>query len=472
MTTKHKFFESLSLFLVIICLIAFSVIGLHLSPLVPILVSLAFIIFWARWKKFSWQTIHLGIEEGIQTGIVPILIFILIGALIASWIAAGIIPAMMVVGFKLLRIDFFIPASFVVCAIVGTSIGSAFTTVSTIGLALLGMGVSLGFNPPLVSGAIISGAVFGDKMSPLSDTTNLAAAIAEVDLFSHIKNMMWTTVPAFILSLIAFFLFGRANHPAVTTNTVKELSSVLTTNFSIGWWSFLPILFMVVCSIKKIPAIATLLLNICLSLTLVKITNPKTSLQQLVQMIESGYISKTGSKTIDALLTRGGISSMMGAVSLILVTLALGGLLMKFEIIQHLMAPITKKLTSATRLITATILAGFLANIMIGEQYLSIILPGNAMKPAFKQSNVQSLSLSRALEDAGTVLNCLIPWGVSGTFMANTLGVPTLSYLPFTFFVLLCPILSILSGVTNIGIQYKEEPKPTNSPLVSTGTNQ
>ena len=209
MTKTITFKEAAFIFVTMLGIIGVSVIYLGLSPIVPIILTLALLILWGKWRRHSWQNIHDGIQEGVATGIIPMLIFLLIGALIASWIAAGIIPAMMVVGFKLVNVNYFIPSAFVVCAIIGTSIGSAFATASTVGLALVGMGISLGFNPALLAGAIISGAVFGDKMSPLSDTTNLAAAVAGTDLFKHIKNMMWTTVPAFILSLILFFILGN-----------------------------------------------------------------------------------------------------------------------------------------------------------------------------------------------------------------------------------------------------------------------
>ncbi|MGO3750484.1 Na+/H+ antiporter NhaC family protein, partial [Vagococcus salmoninarum] len=196
MSKKVSFLEATIIFAIMLSLIGVSVIKFGLSPMTPIIVSLALIMLWSQFKGFSWKDVNQGISEGISTGIIPMVIFLLIGALIASWIAAGIIPAMMVVGFKLVSTKIFVPSTFLVCAIIGTSIGSAFTTASTVGLALMGMGTALGFNPALIAGAVISGSVFGDKMSPLSDTTNLAAAVAGTDLFKHIKNMMWTTIPA------------------------------------------------------------------------------------------------------------------------------------------------------------------------------------------------------------------------------------------------------------------------------------
>lgn len=453
MSKKISFLEAALIFSTMLSLIGISVIHFGLSPTTPIILVLGLLLLWGKSRKFSWNEIHQGIQEGVTTGIIPMLIFLLIGALIASWIAAGIIPAMMVVGFKLVNVSIFVPSTFVVCAIIGTSIGSAFTTASTVGLALMGMGLALGFNPALVAGAVISGSVFGDKMSPLSDTTNLAAAVAGTDLFKHIRNMMWTTVPAFIISLILFYVLGNQTTLHSSQNEISGLTDVLKTNFNIGWWSAIPIMVMIGCSLVKVPAIATLLLNIALSLGLFANQSPDVTLKEIATILENGFVSTTGVQRIDSLLSRGGLTSMLGAISLILLTLSLGGLLMKFGIIDTLMAPLSTKLTSAASLITATVIGGALANLMIGEQYLAIILPGKALKPSFDKSGLDSVVLSRALEDSGTVLNTLIPWGVSGVFMANTLGVSTIAYLPFCFFSLLCPLLSIISGLTGIGIK-------------------
>ena len=201
---KVHFKEAIIILIIMLIILGTAVIKFGLSPQIPVLFTIVLLIFWARFRGASWEDIHQGIQEGIGTAIIPIFIFILIGALIAVWIKAGIIPAIMVVGFKLISSQFFIPSTFVVCSLVGLSIGSGFTTISTIGIALFGMGVAMNINPALIAGAIISGAVFGDKMSPLSDSTNLASAIAGSDLFAHIKNMMWSTIPSFVVSLIIF----------------------------------------------------------------------------------------------------------------------------------------------------------------------------------------------------------------------------------------------------------------------------
>ncbi|WP_203639525.1 Na+/H+ antiporter NhaC [Levilactobacillus wangkuiensis] len=453
---SHKpvsFGEAIIILLAMLAIMGLGVIKFGLSPTTPVLLVIALVILWAKVRGADWDTIHGGITEGIKTGIIPIFIFLLIGALISVWIAAGIIPSMMVFGFHLISAQWFVPSVFLVCAIVGTSIGSAFTIISTIGIALFGMGTTMGFNPALVAGAIISGAIFGDKTSPLSDSTNLASAIAESELFAHIKNLMWSTIPAFFVSLILYFILGTGASDSNAMGKINTTVATLNANFSITWWAALPIIVMFVCAWRKIPAIETLLLNVGLGIVMLFIEKPSTSISSVATMIESGFVSKTGNASVDALLSRGGISAMMATVSLIILTLTLGGLLMQFNIIQTAMVPLAKRLKSSGSLVTAAILSGIGVNIFVGEQYLSVILPGKAFKQTFNDRGLDNLALSRVLEDGGTVINYLIPWGVAAVFAANTLGVSTLAYLPFCFFSLFSPVFSILSGFTGVGLK-------------------
>jgi len=261
-----SFGEAMIILLAMLLIMGLGVIKFGLSPMTPVLLVIALVILWAKIRGAEWDDIHNGIIEGIKTGIIPIFIFILIGALISVWIAAGIIPSMMVFGFHLISAQWFVPSVFLVCAIVGTSIGSAFTIISTIGIALFGMGTTMGFNPALVAGAIISGAIFGDKTSPLSDSTNLASAIAESELFAHIKNLMWSTIPAFLVSLVLYFILGTGSSDANAMGKINKTIATLSANFSISWWAALPIIVMFVCAWRKIPAIATLLLNVGLGI--------------------------------------------------------------------------------------------------------------------------------------------------------------------------------------------------------------
>lgn len=455
MKKKVSFTESLVILALLLVILGFAVIKFGLSPEVPVLFTVLLLTFWAKFRGFSWQEIQDGIKEGIGVAIIPIFIFILIGALIGVWIQAGIIPSIMVLGFKLINGSFFVPSVFVVCAIVGVAIGSGFTTISTVGIALFGIGASMNANPALVAGAIISGAVFGDKMSPLSDSTNLASAIAESELFAHIKNMMWSTIPAFIVSFILFWILGNSGQ--IDATKIQRTSTVLQNHFVISWWAIIPIVLMLICAWRKIPAIPTLFINITATVIMIFVENPHYSVTNLNNLIMNGFVAKTTDSSVNTLLTRGGIASMMGTVALIISTLSLGGMLMKFKIVQSAMDPLVKHLKTPGSLITVTILSGICINLFVGEQYLSVILPGRAFKPAFDKLGLSPLALSRTLEDGGSVINYLIPWGVAGSFAASTLGVPVLSFLPFAFFSLLSPVFSILSGFTGIGLKWKNK---------------
>lgn len=460
MKQKIGFKESVAILIIMLVILGIGVIGFGLSPQVPVLTVIGVLTAWlAAVRKISWKEITNGITEGISTAIVPIFIFLLIGSLIAVWIQAGIIPSLMVIGFNLISAQFFVPSVFIVCSLVGLAIGSGFTTVSTVGLALFGMGTTLGINPALTAGAIISGAIFGDKMSPLSDSTNLASAVAGSDLFAHINNMMWSTIPSFLISLLLFGILGFTNKGTSLAGIVKT-TAVLNKNFTISWWAALPIILMLVCAWRKLPAIPTLFLNIFVSLVMIFIQTPGFAMSKLATLIEKGFVAHTGNKAVDALLSRGGIANMMGTVSLIIMTLALGGILMHMGIIENAMKPLIERLQKPARLITATIFAGIGVNLFVGEQYLSVILPGNAFRPAFKKVGLDPLALSRVLEDGGSVINYLIPWGVAGSFVASTLGVPVLHFLPFTFFSLLSPIFSIISGMTGIGLKWRQGQAP------------
>lgn len=458
---KPSFKEAVFVLLVIVASIAIGVVGLKLSPNITILAAIGMIMLYAVVKRYPTEWLHEGIINGIKPGIIPIFIFILVGALIAVWIQAGIIPTLMVIGFKLISVKWFVPSVFVVCAIVGSAVGSAFTVMSTIGIAFFGIGTTLGINPALVVGSIVSGAVFGDKMSPLSESTNLAAAIVDADLFKHIKHMMWSTVPAFVVSFFLFMVLGHTNRETSLT-AIREVTDILEANFTISFWSLIPFFLMLLCAWKKVPAILTILLNIAVAVGMIFIQNPQTSLSGLATVIESGFVATTGNQQIDSLLSRGGIESMMPTVSLIILTLSLGGLLIEFGLISTVMDVVSKKMTNTPKLIFTTLMTSIGVNLFIGEQFLSVILPGNAFKETYQKAGFDPTVLGRTLEDGGTVINYLVPWGIAGSFVASTFGIPTLTYLPFVFFSLLSPVFSMVSAFTGLGIEKIDE-KPNGT---------
>lgn len=443
--------EATIVLIVILAIMGYGVIGLGLSPQVPVLLAITVTIFWAKFKGLTWDNINAGIKDGIDKGIIPIVIFILIGSMISTWIAAGTIPTLMVIGFKAISAQWFLPAVFLVCALVGAAVGSCFTVVSTVGIAFFGIGITMNFNPALVAGCIVAGGIFGDKLSPLSETNNLSAAVVDTDLFAHMKTILWSTIPAATISTIAFAALG-IGHNHANMAKINTTVAALNQNFNISIIALIPIILVFVCAAFKMAAIPTMLLNVFVSAIMMFFDNPHLSITKASTIITNGFVAKTTNDEVNLLLSRGGIVSMMPTVALIVLTLSLGGLLVNFGLISAVMIPLATKLTSTVKLISAALAACIGINIFVGEQFLSIILPGRSFKETFIAGGLDRSALGRVLEDGGTMINYLVPWGVGGVFIANTLGVPTIDYLPFAFFNLLCPVISLLSGITGIGL--------------------
>lgn len=443
--------EATIVLIVILAIMGYGVIGLGLSPQVPVLLAITVTIFWAKFKGLTWDNINAGIKDGIDKGIIPIVIFILIGSMISTWIAAGTIPTLMVIGFKAISAQWFLPAVFLVCALVGAAVGSCFTVVSTVGIAFFGIGITMNFNPALVAGCIVAGGILGDKLSPLSETNNLSAAVVDTDLFAHMKTILWSTIPAATISTIAFAALG-IGHNHANMAKINTTVAALNQNFNISIIALIPIILVFVCAAFKMAAIPTMLLNVFVSAIMMFFDNPHLSITKASAIITNGFVAKTTNDEVNLLLSRGGIVSMMPTVALIVLTLSLGGLLVNFGLISAVMIPLATKLNSTVKLISAALAACIGINIFVGEQFLSIILPGRSFKETFIAGGLDRSALGRVLEDGGTMINYLVPWGVGGVFIANTLGVPTIDYLPFAFFNLLCPVISLLSGITGIGL--------------------
>ena len=444
--------EGLLLLLAILVIMGVCVIGFKIPPEVPILISIMIIIAWAKARGTKWKQIDQGFVSGVKDGIVPFLIFILIGALIGIWIASGVIPSLMVFGFHLISVRWFLPSAFIVTAIVGSFIGSAFTVISTLGVAFMGMGLTMHIDPAMVAGAVLCGAIFGDKSSPLSATDNLSAAVVGADLMKHIKNLMWSTIPALVGSFILFCLIGRTNHSASLAH-VHAVIQTLDQHFSVTWWAIVPVALLCICAWGHVPTVSSLFINILVSSGMLTIEHPHFGISKWNDVLVNGFKSTTGNHTVDTLLSRGGINNMMGTLSLVLIALALGGLLSHLGVIRAVMIPLSRHMHSTGALITAVICSGIGVNFFIGEQYLSVVLPASAFNTIFKKRGLAPVALSRALEDGGTVINYLIPWGVAGAFVSTTLNISPFRYVPFVFFSLLSPIFSIISGFTGIGIK-------------------
>ncbi|SFA77557.1 MULTISPECIES: Na+/H+ antiporter NhaC [unclassified Bacillus (in: firmicutes)] len=446
-TINLKPWEAILVVLILFGGISYSIIFLQMIPHIPIVIGMTGLMGYGLIKKVNINEIEAGMMEGIRSGLGAILLFFFIGMLISSWMASGTIPTFFFLAMELVSEKYFYAIAFVVTAIIGISTGSSFTASATLGVAFVSVSVTIGISPAITAGAVVSGAFFGDKMSPLSDTTNLASMVAEVNLFEHIRNMAWTTVPASIISLVLFAYLSPEASSADFTK-MSMIKSVLLKMNLVHWYSFIPLLILMFLALKKASTLITLSASIMAAMVISIFVQKDFHLHDALNLLYSGYKSDTGIKEIDSLLTAGGMESMMFSISLVLLALSMGGLLFKLGIFPVLLQSIQKLLKGTASLIFATATTAIGINFLLGEQYLSILLPGNAFKDRFQQAGLESKNLSRVLEDAGTVVNALVPWGVSGIFLTNILGVSTLEYLPFTFFCLLSPVLTVLFGLT------------------------
>ncbi|WP_252503874.1 Na+/H+ antiporter NhaC [Sporosarcina sp. Marseille-Q4943] len=438
------FWESALLVFGIVAMISVSIIKFESVPHLPILLSILLLIGYGLLKRIPFKKLEKGLVEGAGAGMGAVFLFFFIGILISSWMMSGTIPTLIYAGFHLITPTFFFAIVFVVTAIVGVSIGSSLTTVATVGVAFIGMASVLELSLPIAAGAIVSGAFFGDKMSPLSDTTNLASSIVGVDLFEHIRNMGWTTMPAFIISLIVFGVIS----PDVTTGEFDKISMFQETLLDTGmihWYTVLPLVALFVLTIARVPAFLTLAISSAVAV-LLSFLHQSIGFSKVLAILFSGYVSATGVEAVDALLTRGGMESMMFTVALVLLALSMGGLLFTLGIVQSLLAQIEMLLKKVSSVIMASAMTAIGINVLIGEQYLSILLTGQAFQTQYEKVGLANKNLSRVMEDAGTVVNPLVPWSVCGIFITKVLGVSTIDYLPFAFFCLLSPILTILFG--------------------------
>ncbi|MFZ1692831.1 MAG: Na+/H+ antiporter NhaC [Flavobacteriales bacterium] len=449
--------------LVLVALLALNVVvfgdsGLDGPNQLALLFAAAIAICIGLYNKHAFIQLLDHIIRGITTALTAVLILLLIGALAATWLISGIVPAMIDHGLLLLTPKAFLVAACLVCCVISLATGSSWSTAATVGIALMGIGKALGFHEGMVAGAVISGAYFGDKLSPLSDTTNLAPAVAGTDLFAHIRYMLNTTVPSISIALLAFLAIGLFWAPEGGIGGVEELRAAIHARFSIGWWLYLVPLAVVVMIWKRIPALPALFIGMLLgALAAVIFQRPLLnqlaggdSWQHLYKVIMStmgsGVSIETGNATVDELLTAKGMYGMLKTIWLILSAMVFGGAMEGAGMLQRMAAAILTKARTDGSLIAATAGSCVLVNATASDQYLSIVVPGRMFAPVYAERGLHPKVLSRTLEDSGTVTSALVPWNTCGAYMGSVLGVATMTYLPFCFFNLISPVMTVLQG--------------------------
>ncbi len=407
-----------------------------------------------------WRDIEANIVQGIATAMPAILILFAVGSLIGIWMLSGTVPTMIHYGLLILEPAIFYPAACLLCAIVSLAIGSSWTVAGTIGIALMGVAAAMGLSPEITAGAVISGAYFGDKMSPLSDTTNLAPAAAGVDLFTHIEHMLWTTTPSLALALIGFGLLGLSGSAGADTEALHNVLSRLEASFNLGPLTLLPVLVVIIMAVRKVPALATILSGVLVGAITAVVLQPQVlaalisdqrsgalgMFQAVWTVLFAGYTASTGDTALDELLSRGGMGSMLNTVWLIIAAMSFGAAMEKVGILAALLRAMLRAGHSVGALIASTLGTCIGVNTLAGDQYMAIVIPGRMFRAEYARRGLHPKNLSRALEDAGTLTSPLIPWNTCGAYMAVALGVPTLAYLPYCLLNLINPVVSALYG--------------------------
>jgi NhaC family Na+:H+ antiporter len=461
--SRPSFLQSLICFSLIVITIAGGLFGLGIS-----LHTLMFLcLLWVGLNAFSLGYGYIQIRElmtGALTRAMPaIYIFILIGMVISSFMHSGTIATLIYYGLSWLSPSLFLAVGLLLCAVMSVATGTSWGTVGTLGVVFIGIGSAMNIPLPLVAGMIVCGATFGDKMSPISDTTNLAAMSAGTDLYRHIYSMLFTTTPTFILTFLIFLVIGlNYGEQNLDLTEVTSIQTALINSYSLTpLITLLPLILLAVLSIRKVPAEVTMSCSIMLAVLIAIFYQTESPISVLNALWENTPAA-TGIPNLDALLGRGGISSMSWTLLLALMAIALGGILHGAGFLTSLLAGIIKRVQRTATLIATTIMSGFLGNIAMGEAYISIILSCQLFKPKYEQQNLEAAILSRSVEEGATMTTGLIPWTTAGAFYTATLGVNVLDYAPYAFFNYLNAIIAVAMAALGVGL-LKSKTKPASA---------
>jgi len=442
---------------VLVAVMGVTVIILEQGPHIPLIVGtcVAAIIAWRA--GYTWKEIEEAMYKGIRLALPAILIIILIGLTIGSWIGGGVVATMIYYGLKIITPSMFLVSITVICAIVSLAIGSSWSTMGTVGVAGMGIGLSMGIPAPMIAGAVISGSYFGDKMSPLSDTTNLASGLAGTDLFVHIRHMLYTTIPGLAIALAVYWYLGKDFGKAgVDVADISQTIKVLGENFVISPFLLAIPLVVILLVAKKVPAIPALIAGIALGFA-AQVFVQDGSLAGAVTALQSGYEIKTGNDMVDELFNRGGLDSMMYTVSMAMVAMAFGGILENTGMLQAIVNQILKLAKTSGSMVASTVVSCFATNATCSEQYISIVVPSRMYSKVYREKGLHPKNLSRALEDGGTLTSVFFPWNTCGVFIFGALGVHAFDYAPYAVFNFAVPILSIIYALTGFTITKLSE---------------
>ena len=453
---KPTFFQSLLPLAAIALFLGVGYGIYHLNAEILLIAAAAVAGLVALRLGYSYKEMENGMLESMMKGMPAMLIVIVVGTIIGSWIASGTIPMLIYYGLKIISPQYFLITASLVCSIISLVTGTSYGTVGTLGVAFMGIAHGMGIPPGQAAGAIVAGAYFGDKLSPFSDTTNLAPIAAGSNLFDHIRHMLWTTAPAWLLGLAVYFFLGLHAGPAgnVSLARTQEIMQGIRTNFTFSGWLLLPAAITLVSAILKKPVIPNMLLSSLVAVVLALIFQ-KTDLATGVSSMVTGFVSHTGVPMVDRLLSRGGMVAMMHVTLIAFCAFAFGGIIQKAGMLDVILERLLRVADTVGKLIASTVFATIATAVMTGSSFLSILIPGELFSPAYKKFNLAAKNLSRTTEDSGTVVVPLIPWSIAGVFMSGTLGVEVADYAPWAVMCYTGFIFALIYGFTGFAIAPK-----------------
>lgn len=418
------------------------------TPHIPLAFGIMITGILAFLRGYRWKEMEKGIFRVIYVGLQSIIILMTVGMIIGTWILGGTVPVMIYYGLQMITPSLFLVVAMLICAVVSVSTGTSWGTTGTLGIALVGIGAGLGIPMPLVGGAVVSGAFFGDKMSPLSDTTNLAPAVCGTNLFTHIRHLTTTTVPSMVIALILYFIIGiKYTADTIDAKSIEIFTTKISETFYLSPLLLIPAVVVIGLAMKKFPAIPTLFAGVVAG-SLTAIIAQGASVHDVFSVMQSGYVSTTGVPEVDQLLTKGGIQSMMWVTSLMIIALGFGGILERTRSLEVILDHILQKVKKRFGIIAASTGFSMGTNLVAGDPYLSIALPGRMFAPAYRGANLSTKNLSRSVEDGGTLISPLVPWNAGGAYVAGVLGIETLVYAPFAFACWISPIIGLIWAAT------------------------
>ena len=417
--------------------------------------------------KCKWSVLEDAIVENIRTSASAIIILLLIGAIAGTWMLSGVVPALMYYGLQIIHPTVFLAVACLICAVVAIVTGSSWTTIATVGVALMGIGEAQGYSEGWVAGAIISGAYFGDKMSALSDTTVLASSTVRVQLFSHIKYMSITTIPSFVLALVIFFIVSLLQS---TNNSVQiaELSTTLQNTFNISAWLLIVPIVTMLLIVRRLPALVTLFLSVVMAGVAMIIAQPEivreiggsgefSGFRALMRVCSTSTAIETGNATINELVATSGMQGMLNTIWLVLCAMCFGGVMSGSGMLSAITRLFARFVYRTASVVASTLATGVFANLVTADQYISIIITGNTFRELYEKRGLEGRLLSRSVEDAATVTSVLVPWNSCGMTQSTVLGVATSTYLPYCLFNLISPLMSLLMAIVGYKIVRKDE---------------